>query len=190
MTTVAFNGDVLATDSRINCSGYHYGKVCKIRTGVRDGRTLIMAGAGGLFDLELVFAWILDGENQDNKPEVADDLNVLVIYGQHHYCEFNCRLVKIPATLPWFGGTGLILARAAMMVVNDPIIAATVAAKIDGNSGMPVHVVRPKYDGYDLVPEQTILELVDSELEMDLKYVNEMFSRNYQTRADREFKDA
>jgi ATP-dependent protease HslVU (ClpYQ) peptidase subunit len=134
MTTIAWDGFVLATDSLITNGSHIFGTGEKIHR-LKNGGYLAAAGAQDL--IYSVVAW-LDGAE---KPEIKDDDSFigLIVYvdenGVVSADELSGKLRRWPACLPWAGGSGEAFALTAMKCGKDAIQAVEIACQMDIYSG-------------------------------------------------------
>jgi len=140
MTTVAFDGDTLATDSR--CVGdYIDDNVKKL---FLVGETFY-AVAGSLTEVLAFINWResvhIDSEKTNEKPNIQSDISVIeVVGGDVFFWEKNC--VHVPCSVPIAIGSGASFAMAAMLCGKTAIEAVEIAKKLDENSGGEVQFVR------------------------------------------------
>ena len=138
MTTIAFDGFVLAADSLITNGDYIFGEAEKIHK-LKDGRVFAAAGAQ-----DFIYA-VIDWLNGGEKPEIkeCDSFIGLLLtptddgYDAH---EVSQQLRIYPAVLPWAGGSGEPFALTAMKLGKSADEAVTVACKMDLLSGGKVTV--------------------------------------------------
>ena len=142
MTTIAFDGKILAADSMSTTSGIVYGYAPKIWR-LKDGRWF--AASGTRCAIFSVLNW-LNAETE--KPTFDDDDEV---HGIIVDCDGNARelwaktLVIYPCAFIdgcWAGGSGWMFAQSAMALGLNAIDAVEHAAKFDTVTGEEVNYVK------------------------------------------------
>lgn len=139
LTTIAYDGTTLATDSQMSSGNLRFGKVNKIIK-LKDGRRFAFAG-----DHALAYA-VADWLNGGTKPERADseEHQGIIVALDGSVVEVSTELRLAPACVPWAGGSGESIALTAMHCGKTAKEAVEVACKLDKHSGLPVNVFRPK----------------------------------------------
>lgn len=134
MTTIAWDGFILATDSQITNGDHIFGYAKKIHK-LNDGRWLAAAGAQDF--VYAVIAWLNGGE----KPEIKDGDGFIGLIistnedGDAVAHEISQQLRIWPACLPWAGGSGEAFALTAMKCGKGAIAAVDIACSMDVYSG-------------------------------------------------------
>ena len=139
MTSIAYDGVTLATDSQVSAGNLRFGKTNKIIK-LNDGRRFAFAG-----DYALAYA-VADWLNGGTKPdrEDSEEHQGIVVALDGSAVEVSSELRLAPACVPWAGGSGEAIALTAMHLGKTAIEAIEVACKLDKHSGLPVNVFRPK----------------------------------------------
>lgn len=138
MTTIAFDGKSLCTDSQGTLDGFRVADGNKIHT-LKDGR--ICAMCGNVDVMPQVLRWLDGGE----KPEIIDDDNfggIVIDPKTGEAFLFNETLRVWPATIPWAGGTGYVIAQTVFKMGGDARQAIEAACQLDIYSGLPVQEVK------------------------------------------------
>lgn len=128
MTTLAFDGKTLATDSLITQDGVRVGLQSKI-TKVRNG---VLAIAGSLEDGMAAAEWL---DNQDLPKPTLDAFVGLLLLDDGAVVELNEKLTPMPITPPWAGGSGWQIALTAMTLGKTAPEAVAASIKLDIFSG-------------------------------------------------------
>jgi ATP-dependent protease HslVU (ClpYQ) peptidase subunit len=140
MTTIAWDGFVLAADSQITNGAHRFGYGDKLHK-LNDGSYLAAAGAQ-----DFIYA-VIDWLNGGEKPEAKDDEGFIGIIigtdadGYTFATELSAKLRKWPACIPWAGGSGEAFALAAMKCGKDAVSAVHIACDMDIYSGGKVNSV-------------------------------------------------
>jgi hypothetical protein len=140
MTTIAWDGFHLATDTKITNGDHLFGFGKKIHK-LNDGSYLAAAGSQDF--IYSVIDWLNGGE----KPEIKDDDRFIGLIisldenGNKMQTELSERLRKWPACVPWAGGTGEPYALTAMMCGKNAIEAVRIACEMDPYSGGQVESI-------------------------------------------------
>ena len=134
MTTIAFDGNILASDSR-STGSYIDDKTKKI---FKQGNRYY--GIAGRYTSALLFLqWSNDRTKE--KPRLEDDFDVIEIEnGKAFYYDKN--LVKTPQNIPCSIGSGCHLAMAAMYCDKTAKEAVEIAKKLDECTGGKVQSVK------------------------------------------------
>jgi hypothetical protein len=136
MTTLAWDGVTLATDSLLSSSNINFGVVSKI-VKLEDGRYLASAGDYSL--IPDIVIWLNGGD----KPEIIPDtvyMGVLITPDKQVF-EISKELKIFPCCTPWAGGSGEVIALTAMLCGKTAEEAVKLACKLDLYSGLPVKKV-------------------------------------------------
>lgn len=139
MTTLAFDGKILAADTRVTTSsGMVFGNTEKIIS-LDDGR--LLAGCGSISVLHAVASWLNGGE----KPKLEDGESfegILINAGGsgHIAQEITNEMRLYPACIPWASGTGEQFAMTAMRCGKNAAEAVEVAMQLDIYSGGNVQI--------------------------------------------------
>jgi hypothetical protein len=136
MTTIAFDGATLASDSR-STGSYIDDKTKKI---FKQGNRYY--GIAGRYTSALLFLqWSNDRTKE--KPRLEDDFDVIEIdKGKAFYYDKN--LVKTPTSVPCSIGSGCHIAMTAMLLKHSSIEAVRVAKKLDECTGGKIQSVKTK----------------------------------------------
>ena len=137
MTTIAYDGITLATDSLITSGSLKFGYCEKIFK-LKKGRYL--ACAGSLEILPLVVAWFNGGPEVDLVD--TDKITGIVVNGDGSAMDISNELRVFPACIPWSGGTGEEIAMTAMRCGKNAAEAVAMACELDINSGGDVQSVK------------------------------------------------
>jgi hypothetical protein len=138
MTTIAWDGFTLASDSKISNGNHVFGYGEKIHK-LNDGSYLAAAGAQ-----DVVYA-VIDWLNGGEKPEIKDDdsfIGLIVSVDEDGIAtgtEISNKLRKWPACTPWAGGTGEPFALTAMKCGKDAREAVRIACEMDPYSGGQIY---------------------------------------------------
>jgi ATP-dependent protease HslVU (ClpYQ) peptidase subunit len=137
MTTIAFDGKTLATDSQMTAGNTAFSSTVKIFK-IKGGRYLAFAGRSDM-QRELI-AWLEGGE----RPEIGEDVEIdaIVVDAKGNAVQFGASLRIMPVVVPWAGGSGAAFALTALTLGQDAVAAVEVACKLDIYSGGPVQSVR------------------------------------------------
>lgn len=143
MTTIAYDGNILAVDSQQTSNDTVSARVCKL-TRLKDGRWMASSGTGHM--KYLVCDW-LNGDGP--KPEFTDkeDFHGLIVDEFGNAFELRDKnLALTPAPMldgTWAGGNGWVFAQSAMTMGMRAIEAVHHACRFDVYSSAPIHWVRP-----------------------------------------------
>lgn len=142
MTTLAFDGVTLASDSQVTCGNTRTSvseqKIFKLK----DGRLLAVAGA--VWACTAVRK-MLDGEPFNDKPltwDRTDFEGLLVNPDGTNPLEIYPDGVLVPVCVPWVGGSGYQYALAAMHLGFSAVEAVECAKALDVGTGGPIQQVR------------------------------------------------
>lgn len=133
MTTLAFDGKTLCTDSQISSGNLVFGNAEKILK-LKDGSVVACAGSTSMWPA--IVAW-LDGGDRPEPREGESFTGIRVfIDGSAH--EIGKELRPFPACVPWSAGTGEMIAMTAMRLGKSSREAIEIACQLDVWSGLPV----------------------------------------------------
>jgi len=139
MTTIAFDGKTLATDSLIGSGDMRFGYQSKLFK-LNDGR--VFAYAGNSAFAYAVMDWLNSNMRDDMKPTLGNDDDFIgIIVGEDGAFEVSKGLIIWPACIPWAGGSGEKIAMTAMFLRRSAVNAVKVAIKLDKHTGGEVHSV-------------------------------------------------
>jgi hypothetical protein len=132
MTTIAFDGKILAVDSQITDGSFVFGFSNKIFY-LKDGSIVALCGSLSLYDE--VIEWLNGGE----KPIIydGDSLNGIMIKDGIAF-EISSKLRVFKTCIPWAGGSGQNIALTAMKCGKNAKEAVELACELDIYSGFPV----------------------------------------------------
>lgn len=134
MTTVAANRTMMASDSLINDGN----NLCDTHQKIwRIGDELIGL-AGGLTHGLLFIDWYTRGRDSDNKPQLDDEFEALVLSKDGLFSYYNTLVpVEINASY-WAIGSGAPIAMGAMFMGASPASAVQAACMFDLYTDTPV----------------------------------------------------
>jgi hypothetical protein len=134
MTTIAFDGEILASDSR-STGNYIEDKTKKL---FKQGNRYY-GFCGRVTTAYLFLQWSNDRTKE--KPRLEDDFEVIEIEkGKPYYYDKN--LVKTPSSIPCSIGSGCHLAMAAILCGKNAKEAVEIAKKLDENTGGKVQSIK------------------------------------------------
>jgi len=164
MTTVAWDGDVLAVDSQATSGCGTKTTTAKMRTGTWQDRDAAYAGVGSRAEADEIADWLF---NRGDKPTLDDDTThgILATYGQAYFVEG-----KRPRLIPMMDrfhalGTGRETALGAMHCGSSAELAVNIAIRVDAYSGGPVQTHQPS-------DSPRVEEVVDAEAYRRLKVMH------------------
>ncbi len=136
MTTIAYDGKVLAVDSQTSANDMRIGSAQKI-IHLADGRLLAFAGSCSC--VPEIVSWLNGGE----KPTLFENESAdgIIVSLDGSAVEINKNLRMYPACVPWSGGSGWIIALVAMRCGKTAFEAIEIACEMDNGSGLPVRHV-------------------------------------------------
>lgn len=143
MTTIAFDGKLVAADRRISGDGHALTHVRKLHS--VSGRWIV-ASAGTAADCDAFLRWVKDHGHlmPDNPaPNEGDEFQGLVIdrrTGKVTYYDLDGK--AFPVTAPIAIGSGAQYARGAMLAGKDARAAVKIAAQCDGGTGGKIDYLR------------------------------------------------
>jgi ATP-dependent protease HslVU (ClpYQ) peptidase subunit len=142
MTTVVFDGKVLAADRQLTVGDTRWGARSKIRQLPGGG---YFAGSGESELLEEVFCWIKSGMPAGSKPELKEDDGFLALIVREGCVQFlGSRMTPTEVDAPIAIGSGRDFALAAMKCGFSAAKAVEIAAELDTGTGGGVDYVRIK----------------------------------------------
>jgi len=133
MTTIAFDGKILAADSQCSSGGCVLSKKYQKIHMLKDGR--LFAAAGSLSTIGAMVRWLNTGEGACPKWEPGDFEAIVVNPDGSDPYEMFADGVLMPAYVPWVGGSGHQFALAAMHLGFNACKAIECAAALDTNTG-------------------------------------------------------
>lgn len=135
MTTIAYDGKTLATDSLTTAGNTAFG--CSVKIHKIKGGHVALCGDASFGPAIIAFL------NGGPKPELGENADVggLVVYLDGTAKEFNKDLRLFPACLPWAGGSGESFALAALALGHTAVEAIELACLLDIYSRGPVQKV-------------------------------------------------
>ena len=143
MTTLAFDGKTLASDSQVSCGGMITSTSEQKIYILKDGRCF--AGCGTVKFVTIVLKWLNDGQ-PDPAPtwdEKDGDFEGLIVNADGtNPCEIYSGGVFSPVEVPWVGGSGCRFALAAMRLGYTARQAVECAKGLDAYTGGPVQTIR------------------------------------------------
>lgn len=133
MTTIAFDGKVLATDSQVSCENIKYTDEQKLFR--IDGA--LYAFAGDTKDRELFLQWIAEGAPLDGKPELCegDDFSAVQVTKYGAAFEYDGDLIALPVRGCRAWGSGWQVAEACLQLGLGAVTAIETAIKLDCYTG-------------------------------------------------------
>lgn len=137
MTTIAFDGKTLATDSLITSGTLAFGKSKKLYK-LKDGRHVALCGTVSL--VPEILAW-LNGEGDIPEPIEEEAVGGLLVDKEGNAFEISRSMRLFPACVPWAGGSGENIAMTAMYLGKTAVEAVAVACKLDTKSREPIDSV-------------------------------------------------
>lgn len=142
MTTIAYSGGVMASDTQVT-SGNRKLRACKVRR-LKDGG--LVGGTGNLAHILKIFRWAEGGLRRGNRPEFngdGADAECLLVKGDGTIWLLDEELEPMQFEDPFLAiGSGGPYAMAAMECGRTPEEAVEVAAKFDAATSGPVQVWR------------------------------------------------
>jgi hypothetical protein len=134
MTTIAYDGKTLAVDSQATAGSTVFGEANKLFP-LDDGRYAAFAGCLSVFPE--VVAW-LNGEGE--MPELNDEepFGGIIVSPDGSALEITKNMRIFPASIPWSGGSGEVIAFAAMHSGKTAEEAVELACTLDIYTGKPV----------------------------------------------------
>lgn len=141
MTTIAYDGKTLVTDSQVTVDGKRFGKTQKL---FRLHSRAVLAISGTMDVSYEIMRWLNGDAEKPALDKEQDDFEGLLIEPDGSAWEIAPGLRRFPACVPWTGGTGGIVAMTAMRCGKTAQEAVELACEIDTKSGGPlqIHLVR------------------------------------------------
>lgn len=135
MTTIAFDGSIFASDSRISGHFIDQHGFDKIRVVEQHGKTLVVSGCGELQLLCAFFAY-MQGEIEEF-PLSADNEFSAMVYNvdDQKLILYENRMIPITIYPPYAIGSGSDFAMGAMLAKCNAKEAVQIAAKLDSATG-------------------------------------------------------
>ena len=143
MTTLAYDGITLATDSQVVSGGLRFGKMNKIIK-LNDGRRFAIAGDPSV--IPAIADW-LNGFGDKPELDKTEKVRGILVSPDGTATEISNNLRLWSACVPWTAGSGEDFAMTAMHCGKTAKEAVELACKLDTTSGLPVNVFRPKGRG-------------------------------------------
>lgn len=135
MTTIAFDGETLASDTQSSLFRLRVRKICRLP----DGR--LFGSCGRLSDNVAVAKWMIDG---GEKPKVEDSFHGIVVTGRHHFYGLEATLE--PLLYDGMGmfaiGSGRDFALMAMYLGKSAGAAVVLASKFDVDTGHDIEELK------------------------------------------------
>lgn len=134
MTTIAYDGKTLCTDSLVTAGSLAFGSGQKLFR-LESGAALAICGS--MLIGHEVMLW-LDGKGA--KPDLQDDdsFAALLIEPDGSAWEYGRHLRRFPACIPWADGSGGTIAMVAMRCGKTAREAVEIACEMDVNSRGPI----------------------------------------------------
>lgn len=144
MTTIAWDGETLASDSReTSANGIISDTSPKIYFFKKIGWA---AAAGDSEDCELWFDWV--GDNfKTKKPKLSDSFHGFFVNRKNEGFHYFDKCIPLPAQAPVACGSGAPFARASMNLGFDAVTAVKHAITLDHRSGGRIQKFRTKKHG-------------------------------------------
>lgn len=136
MTSIAWDGKTLATDSRMTDGPMVFSNNAEKIHKLDDGSLVALCGDFGLH--RDVIAWLEGGEKPVLIPE--EDVSGLQVFADGTAREFNRTFRFMTAKAPWAGGSGTPYVMTALMLGYKAEAAIEVACQLDTKSGLPVQL--------------------------------------------------
>jgi len=137
VTTIAYDGKTLVTDSQVTLDGKRFGKTQKI---FRLHSRAVLAIAGSMDVSYEIMRWLNGDAEKPALDKEQDDFEALVIEPDGSAWEIAPGLRRFPACIPWSGGTGGIVAMTAMRCGKTAQEAVELACEIDTKSSGPLQI--------------------------------------------------
>lgn len=140
MTTIAWDGFNLVTDSIVTNGDHVFGKIKKIHK-IKNGSWF--AAAGPVDFVYAVIEWLNGGE-KPIKNENENFIGILISTDEDGYAishEISNQLRMWPACIPWAAGTGESFALTAMRCGKGAVEAVRIACEMDVYSGGEIQIM-------------------------------------------------
>lgn len=135
MTTIAYDGKILAADTRYTSNGFVSGHASKI---VKLDDASYLAVAGCIEFVPILAKWLSGGE----KPEIEKDNDFEAIHIKNGIATtYSGNLNGYPSLIPYASGSGEPFALAAMKCGKNAYEAVQIACQIDIYSGGDIELV-------------------------------------------------
>lgn len=136
MTTIAYDGKTLCADSQVTSRDVRFGVATKLWR-LESGALLATTG-----DLALCYALMLwlDGKDDKPTPKEGESAGALLIEPDGTAWDYGTSLRRFPASIPWAGGTGEVIAMTAMRCGKTAKEAVEIACEMDIYTSGPVQV--------------------------------------------------
>jgi hypothetical protein len=138
MTTICTDGKTMAADSMQVGDYIDPHPLPKLRF---CGAGALVGAAGDLENGELFRQWLGIGAPADEKPNVGDHFQALVLRPSGEVIYYGPKLTPIEVGAPAAIGSGSVAAMAALMCGKSPAEAIEIAIELDASSRGPVRVV-------------------------------------------------
>lgn len=142
MTTVAFDGKVFASDTRLSSSFIHQDTVCKIRVVDTGQDTLIISGAGDYSVMLQFFDYVIGGYQNPPTMSIGDEFIGLVYsVKEKKLYLYDDKIVPMEISYPFAIGSGSSFAMGALLSGASAIGAVEVAMRLDAGTGGEIYYV-------------------------------------------------
>lgn len=134
MTTIAYDGKTLCTDSLVTAGSLAFGsgqKLFRLESGA------VLAICGSMHASHDVMLW-LDGRASQPSLSPEEEVVALLLEPDGTAWEYGKGLRRFPACVPWAGGTGEVIAMTAMRCGKTAREAVEIACEMDVNSRGPI----------------------------------------------------
>lgn len=135
MTTIAYDGKTICTDSQVSSRDVRFGTTTKLWK-LESGALFAVAG-----DIALGYAVMLWLDQKAEKPTSTDDEQVagILIETDGSAWEYSGKAIRrFPACVPWATGSGEVIAMTAMRCGKTAREAVELACEMDANTSGPV----------------------------------------------------
>lgn len=141
MTTIAYDGSCLASDTLSQGGGMRLGRVQKIWR-LADGR--LFGACGDNSACEAAYRWLESGGHPETRPTLKTEqgFNGLLIGGDGQVTSFDPELVALAIAAPFYAiGSGREFAMGAMAAGETACAAVRIALQFDIYSGGPLDLL-------------------------------------------------
>lgn len=136
MTTIAYDGKLLCTDSFCSSSYINQAPIQKLFYLPDHKEYVAAAFAGSINDMDAMLGWVLDN---DEKPNFNDDSQLMVIDLEGRCWDWWAKCYgRALEGIPGAGGSGGDFAMGAMLSGKSAFQAVEIACKLDPKSGGPI----------------------------------------------------
>jgi ATP-dependent protease HslVU (ClpYQ) peptidase subunit len=138
MTTIAYDGKSVCTDSQITSRNSVFGfsrKVFRLESGA------IVAFCGKMVLAYAVMLW-LDGKAERPAVVDAEGFTALLVEPDGSAWEYDESLSRCPACVPWAGGSGELIVATAMRCGKTAREAVAIACELDVYTGGEIQEMR------------------------------------------------